>query len=1020
MPIRGGLKSVRGVGGGIGGIKGIRGTTPDLSTSEGLYQLATQFGIQKQADRVLADKGEETKKIFSGGFISDIFDALNTLQYGVVGMLKGKSFAEGVKSRQSWSDKDALGEFGIPGMVGGIALDIACDPLTYVPIVGVAKRVGLVGKLKGVTKVAKATKLGKFLGSKLIYRFGQDPIYKALDVRRIRNIAVGQANMKKLIEPIIKIPVKAGLLTRTKTGSFIRTPLAKLKGILTKDELWDATKAYSVLDDLGKQAVDVGLLSKGTWEKNLGEYIKNAYTKFELPKVQKGVWGFMKRGVKGIKARKPLTLAKRAEFGEIKNPAYLLAKSMMDLQVDIENTKLFNLVAKKLGSITAKEGFQQLPISRRLFTTATEEKIQMLSKIKNLGKDMKPVIRALKQTFKADKKVLGEIHSIEKTLGKLGILRKEEFFKFFQAGQKITKAIPEWRRLGTLPDDLISIGRKAKGFKTFKALEKSDTGIAVEKLFREGVLERRGFSSMENFFDYVKHPFKVKPAKIVETIAEENVQKLIKLQKGIENLSLKAGKIKGLDKRSIDDAYRFLEDTLSKMGLEKEELMERVGKVALGELSGKYVPTPIFDSIQEITRSRTAWDKSVGKLVAGFKFGKVVMNPATHGRNIISNTVLNWWKLGLGPWRLDRYAEAGKELATKGKYYKEAVIAGMDESTYFAQEIGNLLLGPDTISTWGKGNKLWKKSVSKLGNIYQGEEKFAKLAAFIHKRKAGLATGDAWAAAESATFNYAQITPFIRKLRESLFGFPFITFTYKATPVAIETAIKHPGRISAIGKIKTAIENQSDIHLTARERASEPSWVKNGFYIKLPIKDKYGRSSYFDLTYIMPFGDLVSGDFIERQIGRETGVQEGVVPAIARKSPFFNVVKELTSNQDFYGNKIWKDGDSTNKQLGDVFRHLTKTYMPPLIADQIPGGYITEGKMAGQRRPSLIARTKEAQDTQYRTLMQEMLRNVGLKVQPIDVDIQENYMEWEKKKALQTLLTESGVMKEFQRYYVPK
>ena len=66
----------------------------------------------------------------------------------------------------------------------------------------------------------------------------------------------------------------------------------------------------------------------------------------------------------------------------------------------------------------------------------------------------------------------------------------------------------------------------------------------------------------------------------------------------------------------------------------------------LGELAGKAVPTPIFDDIQEITRSKSEIEQGLGKIVAGFKFGKVVMNPATHARNVMSNEVLNWWKLG--------------------------------------------------------------------------------------------------------------------------------------------------------------------------------------------------------------------------------------------------------------------------------------------------------------------------------------------------------------------------------------
>jgi hypothetical protein len=91
------------------------------------------------------------------------------------------------------------------------------------------------------------------------------------------------------------------------------------------------------------------------------------------------------------------------------------------------------------------------------------------------------------------------------------------------------------------------------------------------------------------------------------------------------------------------------------------------------------------------------------------------------------------------------------------------------------------------------------------------------------------------------------------------------------------------------------------------------------------------------------------------------------------------------------------------------------------VAQQIPGGYKTDGT----RKKPLYQRVASA-DTeistmggQQRNLMQEMARNVGLKIQPIEVDMQEQYMEWEKKKALTTLLQERGVLKEFTRPYVP-
>ena len=57
------------------------GKTADLGTPKGLQLLASQTGLQKRAEQVMSTKGEQPKEIFSGGFISDIFDGLNALQY---------------------------------------------------------------------------------------------------------------------------------------------------------------------------------------------------------------------------------------------------------------------------------------------------------------------------------------------------------------------------------------------------------------------------------------------------------------------------------------------------------------------------------------------------------------------------------------------------------------------------------------------------------------------------------------------------------------------------------------------------------------------------------------------------------------------------------------------------------------------------------------------------------------------------------------------------------------------------
>lgn len=1029
-----------------------RTASKDIDSSAGLYNLAVKNGYQREADRILASQsGEKTKQIFSGGFISDALDTLSALQYGVVGMLKGKTFNEGVKTRQSFTDKDALGDKGIPGIVAGIALDIAFDPLTYIAPVTIVKKVPLLSKLvkgakelafgKAVTKTIEGTdktfeaieggtKTGKYLASKLGWMWGADPIFRETFERGTKNVAISTQNVVEMAKGISKLAPETASKLLTKKyfkelggERFVRVPLQQLQKVLKPDELEAVTNMYNKLDSLGQEAVDLGLLSKDKYEENLGEYIKNAYTEYEQAK-NKGMFGFTKVGIKGGKKRvEGLTPEKMAELGQIDNPAYLLFKSSADLTRDVENAKMFKQIAEKFGTDVAQDGFTQIPKTAK-YTTTMGKQAEIKTNIGKINTDLKPLLKNLKSTFKADKKILGEISQIEKNIDELSMLREEELYKFFNEGTQITKNVPETRKImgvAKLAEPLQTIGKQIEKFDgSLDDFIKSPSGIKLEQLYEDGVLQRNGFKTMESLFKYVKEPYKITGGKTVQTTARGNIDKVIQLQKRIESLLTKSKTVTEIDKRSINDSFRYLEQNINDLRFAKEGLQETLADVKLGDLAGKYVPNHMAEYLTDIINPSK--DTLTKELVANFKFFKVIMNPGTHARNIVSNKILNYWKLGMNPLDprvISSDAEAIKEIAKGvGKYSDEARPLGYNLDTFASAEMKGLLDSPEAMNALGKTGKTWQAVKKKLGDIYQAEENQAKLSAYIFNRKhKGLSAEEAWKAAESATFNYAQVTPFVRKLRESLFGFPFITFTVKSTPVVAETLAKAPQRISVIQKIKQGIENLSDIKETDKERELEPSWVKNGFYIKLPIKDKQGRSAYFDLTYILPFGDLMSGNFFEGGTSRETGLPESKVTTAAKKSPFFSLVSELSKNQDFYGNKIWRESDSTEKQLGDIMRHLTKTYAPPLVSDQIPGGYNEKGE---RQQRGIVGALGASEENQKRNLMQELLRLVGGKIQPIDADIQETYVEWNKKKSLQNMLRERGVLEEFRRFYQPK
>lgn len=787
----------------------------DLRTVGGLRQTALSAGLDKQVARIPA-QGEVPNKLYSGGFISDVFDTLNALQYGTTGVLKGKSFVEGVKTRQSFTDKDALGDKGIPGLVAGIALDIAVDPLTYInplsALTKISKATKLAKPLAAGGRIIAETKPAKFLGRQLVYRFGQDPVYKALAERNIKNVGVQNQSIVKLFSDIkdISSADQKIIATARKAGKLESLPpelLSKAQPIFTR------------LDNLSREAIkelDLPPNMVTAYENGVGNYMKRLYRKYETPNgIVDGAKAFFQKKPQRLegslfKARKDIPDELRAAWGEIEEFGYPTAKSMLQLNTAVENAKFFSKTAQSFGTDVFQEGMEQLP-------------------------------------------------------------------------------------------------------KTFR----------------------------------------------------------------------------------------------------------------LGKLSGKFVPKAIADDLNEIIRIPSELEKKLGTVVGAFKYSKVVLNPATHARNVVSNLMLNNFE-GLSPARLDIYAKAAKEVARPGKWYKEAAEQGLGLNTFAAQEIKGFLDAPE-LTKLGKASSGVKNAMAKVADTYQKEEEFAKMAQYIFQRTSkGLSPEEAWKVAERATFNYAQVTPFIRRMRESIFGFPFITFTYKATPQVVKTIATNPTKISNIGKIKEGIENFTDQKELTRERASEPDWVRNGFYMKLPIKDEHGRSAYFDLTYILPFGDLVSGNFFDRSIDRETGLQEGLPESGLRKAAFPNTVKELATNQDFYGNKIYLDSDSSDKQLLDIMNYLTKVMAPPLLADQLPGGYRSDGsrRQNVRERVSAVGNSTPGElgfnEAQARTLQQELLRATGFKINPVDIDVQETLQQSQQKKAYETILQEGGVTRKFQRTYIPK
>jgi len=388
----------------------------------------------------------------------------------------------------------------------------------------------------------------------------------------------------------------------------------------------------------------------------------------------------------------------------------------------------------------------------------------------------------------------------------------------------------------------------------------------------------------------------------------------------------------------------------------------------LGRLSGKYVNKYIASVLNQMVKDRGQYHKVTRALVSEWKFNKVIFNPATHGRNMVSNTMLAYLS-GLPPWRVDIYSKAMMELwQQKGPHYDAAKAQGLFSTTFAKGELNQLVdawnstsggfydriagmadhfakgeiaegLGKIRPSSWKVGQRAAK--------IYQGEEAWFKLAKFIQETENGATPKAAAQAAQKALFDYTEVPPFVEWARTSPVGAPFITFTWKALPQIIETGITHPWRLGGLVATIYAMEEGARLAMGIDEeqmafiKRIQPDRMKGNPLglgpkaLLLPYKDKYGQLMFLDLTYILPWGDV-------GETGA-TGILQGT-PGYA--GPLRAIAEVMLNTSAFTGSEIYDPNDSTKEKVQAVSDYLYKFAMPSL-APAIPG--VTKGGWGFER-----------------------------------------------------------------------
>lgn len=376
-------------------------------------------------------------------------------------------------------------------------------------------------------------------------------------------------------------------------------------------------------------------------------------------------------------------------------------------------------------------------------------------------------------------------------------------------------------------------------------------------------------------------------------------------------------------------------------------------------LKGTYLPSDIARNLEKMIEL-PAQPGAISQLATGatalWKGYATRANPGFHARNMVSNMVQTWFG-GLGDTGtkildpavvLAKHADAAAKLADPakigdiGRYTGDEIrdaigkygITSSHQSSF--NELDEVIEGE--IKHAGQGfvrrnlNPLDKRNLLLREGAKAGSaiENTSRLALFLDQLEKGSTLEQAALHVRKYLFDYSELTPFERKVRDR--AFPFYTWLRKNIPLQIENSVKGADKMAAIGKTYDAIEDAGQDRGVALSPDQIPDWMQRD-YLQVPVRTDQGGSVFVDPS--LPIKDL----------NRIT--QPGVLESL---NPLIRIPTEVAMNRQFFTNSpIY---DDRLGPMGDMKKApgLVQA-LEHLAPGMVPG--VAEGKDGSAQIPAL-------------------------------------------------------------------
>jgi hypothetical protein len=371
---------------------------------------------------------------------------------------------------------------------------------------------------------------------------------------------------------------------------------------------------------------------------------------------------------------------------------------------------------------------------------------------------------------------------------------------------------------------------------------------------------------------------------------------------------------------AIDPTWRKLDFSSQRKVRMPNQALNMTVQTANGPIALKdaHFPKKVADYLE---KAHVLWNQEEDvanlwkKAVTGWK-SWVLLTPQQHATNFLGNIYNAYVHGDLSiPEQLKLVPEAG--LITNGRKRMPAV------GRYSAQQVEKLAKKYEVVGTAGRYenvtqqgktynlNPLSGNNIASKGSMHFSqhmiEEPF-RLAVFLKHLRSGKSAEEAALAVKDVFFDYSEITPQIKFLRDSGLS-PFITWMSKNIPLQVESTLKHPERLARVESTIDWTQDQlgADDTIVPKEDVREgmlATGTSSAHRVPLPL---------FDLNKL-PIGDYGLSDARNDWLG-------GMAPQWKMPLELFSghkmYGKEKPYPIDNYG-KLTKPFDITSQLLAET------------------------------------------------------------------------------------------------------